>query len=57
MASVNENDLLYEAWGVIANVSEGDWEKQPEAWQMAAVNWRERWHRYLDETRGNDGGS
>lgn len=32
-------DLLELAWGVIANVSGGDWEKQTEEWQGAAHRW------------------
>lgn len=42
------DDLLYEAWGVIANVSEGDWTKQPQEWQDAARRWRDRWHEHLE---------
>lgn len=42
------DDLLYTAWGVIANVSEGDWTKQPQEWQDAAKTWRDRWHAHLD---------
>lgn len=35
------HDALMEAWGIIANVSEGDWTKQPQEWQDAAVRWRD----------------
>lgn len=40
-------DLLYEAWGVIANVSEGRWDDQPAEWVDAATRWRNRWHATL----------
>lgn len=33
---------LEAAWGIIANVSEGDWQKQPSGWVEAAVKWRDR---------------
>jgi hypothetical protein len=39
--------LLYEAWCVIANVSEGDWSEQPIVWQDAAIRWRDEWHARL----------
>lgn len=35
------HDALMEAWGIIANVSEGDWTKQTQEWQDAAVRWRD----------------
>jgi hypothetical protein len=41
------DDMLYEAWVVIANVSGGDWDEQPDEWRQAAERWRERWHSYL----------
>lgn len=34
-------DALYTAWTIIANVSEGDWTKQPKEWQEAAARWRD----------------
>jgi hypothetical protein len=37
-------DLLEAAWGLLANVSDGDWGKQPTLWQEAVVKWRERYH-------------
>jgi len=42
-------ELLYDAWVVIANVSEGDWEKQTPEWKDAAKRWRDAWHAHLDE--------
>ena len=36
-------ELLEQAWGIIANVSGGDWEKQPEEWRTWAAHWRDRW--------------
>jgi hypothetical protein len=37
--------LIYRAWVVIANVSEGDWTKQPDVWQTAAADWRDEFHK------------
>jgi len=37
-------DLLEAAWGLIANVSHGDWKVQSEDWQQAAALWREQYH-------------
>ena len=34
-------DALYWAWTLLANVSEGDWTKQPAEWQDAVVRWRD----------------
>lgn len=46
------------AWGVIANVSGGNWEKQNTEWQTAAAHWRDKyWHPALErniEVRGGD---
>jgi hypothetical protein len=42
-----DDDLLHQAWVVIANVSEGDWSEQPIAWQAAAIRWRDEWHATL----------
>jgi hypothetical protein len=43
-----EEGLLYLAWGVIANASEGNWEREPQEWQDAAHQWRDDWHAYLE---------
>lgn len=34
-------------WVVVANVSEGDWTKQTEEWQVAAARWRDNYHAAL----------
>lgn len=34
-------NLLEAAWGIIANVSGGDWKKQDDGWQAAAASWRD----------------
>lgn len=34
-------DALEDAWGVIANVSEGDWSQQSPEWREAAERWRD----------------
>ena len=45
------------AWGVIANVSEGDWTKQTEEWQEAAKRWRDEvWHPALSRSWGGSDG-
>jgi hypothetical protein len=43
-------DLLYEAWTVIANAGEGNWEKNETAeWREVAVRWRDKFHARLDQ--------
>jgi FAD synthase len=39
--------LLEYAWGIITNVSEGDWSAQQLGWQDAAFNLREHYHNWL----------
>lgn len=34
-------DCIETAWGIIANVSGGDWTRQKPHWQEAAVRWRD----------------
>ena len=46
---ISADDLLYEAWAVIANAG-WDGADKSEGWQEAAVRWRDKWHAYLDET-------
>lgn len=44
------DDILMEAWGVIANAR--DWgadDLQGEVWRSAAERWRDRWHATLQE--------
>lgn len=48
----NAGDLLELAWGVIANVSGGDWQLQSPEWHGAAIAWREDWFRWLESRRG-----
>jgi hypothetical protein len=45
-----EDDLLYEAWVLIANAYGGRWDEDPE-WKAAAVRWRDRWHATLESAR------
>lgn len=42
------DDLLMSAWGVIANVSGGNWNEQSDDWQGAALRWREQFRDHLD---------
>lgn len=44
--AANENtrrlhDCLETAWGIISNVSGGDWTRQKSEWQQAVVRWRD----------------
>jgi hypothetical protein len=34
-------DCIETAWGIIANVSGGDWTRQKPHWQEAVVRWRD----------------
>jgi hypothetical protein len=45
---VRADDLIEFAWGVIANASGGNWEKESAEWRGAAARWRDQYHRYLD---------
>jgi hypothetical protein len=51
--SAAPDDLLYDAWVLIANAH--DWhlgyEPQHAEWREAAIRWRDRWHATLDELR------
>ena len=42
------NELLEIAWGVIANAGEGNWSKESEDWQGAAIRWRDDYFGFLD---------
>lgn len=44
------DDLLYRAWGLIANACGGDWDEADRfspGWKPAAIGWREAWHATL----------
>lgn len=44
------DDLLYRAWGLIANACGGDWDEADrlsDGWKAAAVGWRDAWHATL----------
>jgi hypothetical protein len=43
-------DLLSTAWGVIANVSGGEWPQQSPDWQAAAARWRDAWSAVVFKT-------
>lgn len=47
-ATVELLDLAEAAWGVIANVSGGDWSRQKDEWVEAAQRWRARYHAALE---------
>jgi hypothetical protein len=42
----DHDELLQEAWGVIANAGWDEQERSP-GWQEAAERWRDRYHAYL----------
>lgn len=44
------DDLLYRAWGLIANACGGDWDEADRlspGWKAAAIGWRDAWHATL----------
>lgn len=47
----NPSDLLELAWGLLANVSGGDWYAQDPKWHGAVIAWRDDWHRWLESSR------
>lgn len=47
VVDISADDLLYEAWTVIANAG-WDGADKSEGWQEAAVRWRDKWHAYQD---------
>ena len=44
MPAAEANEMLEAAWGLLANVSNGDWGKQTTEWKDAVQRWRERYH-------------
>lgn len=44
---ISERELLEFAWGILANVSNGDWQQQSNEWQHAVINWRDKYHSYI----------
>jgi len=50
--AIDKVDALYDAWAIIANVSEGQWSKQTKEWQEAVIRWRdEKFHPILKEAQ------
>ena len=43
-------EAMEAAWGIIANVSGGDWSKQSKEWQDAAARWRDEFLSEILET-------
>jgi len=41
-------ELIERAWGIIANASEGDWDREHSTWKEAAIHWRDSYHAMLD---------
>ena len=46
-----DDDPIMTAWGIIANVSNGDWTKQKIDWQNAAIKWRDEVFSKAKETK------
>lgn len=45
---------LHLAWGLIANAGQGDWAREGNEWQEAALRWRDKdWHPFLDDLTSN----
>lgn len=51
LKAVNEqnqmSDLLWVAWGIIANAHQGRWAEAAVKWQSAAISWRDRFHDWM----------
>lgn len=45
------DDLLYDAFALIANANEGDWDAATPEWKAAAERWRDRWHSQLSDRK------
>ena len=51
MDEAMDDRLVDEAWRILCNVSEGDWEKQTPEWQEAVKRFRDKYHADLDSRR------
>ena len=52
MLTDKKKDLAIElAWGIIANVGGGDWDKETKEWKEAAIKWRDC---FISEINGED---
>jgi len=47
-------NMLEVAWGIIANAGGGDWSKETEVWQAAAIKWRDKYHALNKTLRAMD---
>ena len=41
---IQPDELLYDAWCVIANAYDGNWSRASPEWRGAAERWRDNWH-------------
>lgn len=49
-------DMLEQAWGIIANAGGGNWDNETPEWRRAAERWRDEvFHPYLHEEARQDG--
>lgn len=44
------DDLLYRAWTIICNVSDGDWTQQSVEWRASVHAYRDSYHDWLNRT-------
>lgn len=47
------NDIVDTMWGIICNVSEGNWNEQNDEWQEATVRIRKKYFEYLNGQRNH----
>jgi hypothetical protein len=50
-ASASALDLAEMGWVIIANASNGDWDKQTDEWKEAARKYADDYHRMIGEAR------
>lgn len=44
-------DLIHDAWVIIANVNQGDWQGETYEWVEASEKWRDRYHKIVLRNR------
>lgn len=49
----DDDSLLMAAWGLLANVSGGEWGEQHSDWVAAVVRWRDQFHAHLGDAFHN----
>jgi hypothetical protein len=51
---IDKDNLIYWAWTIITNASQGNWENETPEWQMAAADWRDDFYKMLAEKNIED---